>query len=205
MNAIAEGRLELQLHRPKHVEFRRRAEVLQPGLEAGFLSVTWDELIQACGFQRRQPFKIALVCPELVEELKACDGVTEITDDGILLSRGGIQRCGTTKSLDALGLLLMQKRLRPIPVFEMQDVFFIRIWLGQATDLSPFRANRDKILSTVENAYPELGPLRGDDGVQYIATQEDLLAMQAHFLVKFSGRSRSIWISPYPKKPTYLA
>lgn len=200
MKAIAEGRLELQLHRPNHVELRRRAEALQAGVEAGFLSVTWDELIQAHGFQRRQPFRLDLVSKDLIADLQANNGIADIHVDGVELTREGFMRCGATTHLDALGLLLMQKRLRQIPVLEVPDIFFIRLWLGQATDIAPFKSNRARILEAISAAYPEFGPLQGEEGVYYVSTDEQITEMRARYLLKFSGVSRMIWISPYPKR-----
>ncbi len=200
MKAIAEGRLELQLQRPNHVELRRRAEALQPGVESGFLSVTWDELIQASGFQRRQPFCLDLVSKDLIANLKAHNGIAGIHLDGVELTREGFIRCGGTRHLDALGLLLMQKRLRHVPVFEVPDIFFIRFWLGQAADIAPFRENRAQILEAISAAYPEFGPLQGEEGVCYASTEEQFMEMRVRFFLKFSGVSRMIWVSPYPKR-----
>lgn len=199
MRAIARGQLELQFARPNHIDLRQRAETMAPGVDASFLSVTWDELLRASGFPPRQPFGMNQISSDLLADLKAHEGIRAIDDDGVVLTEMGVARCAVTLHLDALGLLLMQRRLHAIPVFKMGDVFFIRLWLGMAGQLLPFRANRKLILEEIARVFPELGPLQGNDGVRRVFNEEQLLKARARFLMKFAGHRQHVWVSPYPR------
>jgi hypothetical protein len=203
MRAIAEGRLELQFARPNHLDMRQRAEAMKPGIEASFQSVTWDELLRASGFPPRQPFRMDLISSELLADLKAHEGIHAIGDDGVVLTEMGVARCAVTLHLDALGLLLMQKRLHLIPVFKMGDVFFIRLWLGMARQILPFRVNRKLMLDEIARVFPEFGLLQGKDGVRRVFNEEQLLRAKTRFFLKFAGHNQYIWASPYPKRPAF--
>ncbi|MDE2594092.1 MAG: hypothetical protein KGL57_07610 [Burkholderiales bacterium] len=114
-------------------------------------------------------------------ELNARQGIRATLPTGIALNRRGAQVCAQTRHIDALGLLLMQRRLRIAPLFNSYEVFGIRQWLGTARLMFPFRVNQLLFNKAFTQTYPELGPLTGDGGVSMIIDKAGLRRAWRHF------------------------
>lgn len=203
---FAKAKTALQFDRADHRLLRRYASTLEgAGAEATeFMSITWDEMFQAIGTRRRRPFDVSQVDRDLMKALEAHERIRAILPTGIVLTRAGAELCAQTRHIDALGLLLMQRRLRSAPLFNDYEVFGIRQWLGTARRMFAFRANNRLFLDAFQQTYPELGPLTGKDGVCSITDDASLLKAWYTFdnLFREFGQLEILWHSPFAPKRT---
>lgn len=198
---FAKGRKTLQFAREDHKTLRQLANSLDgaAGLETEYMSLTWDEMFLAVGAARRKPFNLGEVNADLMGELKAHDGIASLQPNGIVLTQAGVLRCSLTRHIDALGLLLMQRRMHRVPIFSSLDIFHIRVWLGNARLMFSFRANQQLYLDAMGEAYPELGPMMGEDGIKLIPNEATMRNARDRFENSFVtfGRLELVWLSPY--------
>jgi len=198
---FARGSKTLQFAREEHKALRQLGALLDgaAGIDAEYLSVTWDEMLLAVGAARRKPFNAGEVNADLMRDLKASGGIAAIRPNGIVLTQAGVLRCALTRHIDALGLLLMQRRMHRVPIFSSLDVFYIRVWLGNARLMFSFRINQKLYLDAIGEAFPELGPMVGEDGIKMILNESTMQRARDWFENSFVtfGRLELVWLSPY--------
>lgn len=190
---VAAGKKALSASRPQHRALLLGMEKAHPGSLAIYESFTWDEIRLAGGRTPRRGMSSTRINSAGLKQFAAED-IEEQTKDRLVLTQAGLLKVAENwKHVDALGLMLMQRRLRPGLSSNIVWIALLRRWLGNATrQIFALRMNRAILFEAVELAYPEVAPLAGPNGVRAFMSPSDLLLELAN-LCSPPQSTRHVW------------
>jgi hypothetical protein len=157
---FANGTTAMLWSNRRHQAFRSAVEASYPSLRGIYESIAWDELLLAAGRKPRSALDATRIASEVFSLLQPRH-IEWQNECELLLTAEGILQTLRIPHLDALGLLLMQRRLRrdlpSHPFFGM----WVQYWYQASVKRLPFLVvSEDMFVRAVELAIPESAPIK---------------------------------------------